>query len=160
MQKSRILEELGLKHRRWEFLDIYTTLWIAFLWNNFHVCTHRKEWVTFRSSNFKILSCSIYSEPQISKQKCHQICSLMKFSDQNPKHTKFLNSEYTVLFLDIKLKNKSTVRFVLRWNLLDKISFAPFSVKPCMWITEWITLRNILRYIKFEILATRFFKAW
>jgi hypothetical protein len=45
---------------------------------------------------------------------------------------KFVNSEYVVFFLDPKLPNKSATRFILRWNLLNKIFISPFWVEICM----------------------------
>jgi hypothetical protein len=38
---------------------------------------------TLRMSSFKILSIFLVPEPQYSYRKCHQICSMVKFVEQN-----------------------------------------------------------------------------
>jgi hypothetical protein len=49
-----------------------------------------------------------------------------------PWEPEFQNSEYFVMFLDIKILDKSAVKFVLGWNPLNKIFIFPFWVGICM----------------------------
>jgi hypothetical protein len=48
------------------------------------------------------------------------------------KISKFLNSENVVLLLDPELLIKSSTRFILRWNLLNKTFISPFWVRICI----------------------------
>jgi hypothetical protein len=53
-----------------------------------------------------------------------------------------------VLFVDLKLLDKSAIIFVLRWNLLNKTFLSPFWAEICMGGT--------LRTQNFKILSTQF----
>jgi hypothetical protein len=66
----------------------------------------------------------------------------------------FQNSEYFVLFLDTKILNKSTVRFVLWWNSLNKFFIFPFWVGICMGgtlKTQSFVISSIKLTLKYKI---------
>jgi hypothetical protein len=98
----------------------------------------------FQISKFWVRSFILW--PQITHQKCHQIYSTVKFVKQSFHfpilsrnlyerylyNSKFQNFEYVVLFLDTNILNKSTIRLILWWHLLNKTFISPF------WVGIWM----------------------